>query len=473
MKKFYRAGAVNHLTDLLPIKYNVHPLPDPSDIIEKYEPDYWVNESKMQVNEDAIAKCRVEIDGLKYVKKTFYNRRGIVEEEQIMGEIQNLLTQMGFTNNIAQLSKKIVEHIKGVAYQEEIEPNELLIPLANGDLYVERNNWHFEMNEFAPTPYRLPCALLPEFCTPQNFFSWLNRLFEPADKTTIQEFLGYSLIPSTDAQKALFLLGEAETGKSGIGSILEFLLGKQRKGVSSLQSFLKDQFGLAELHNKLVLYIDDASSTPIDESDVFKTLITSGTEIEGNKKYGSKFDFTPYARIVVCCNEMLTSQNDLTDGFYRRLLPIIVKNKKEGDRVIKRFYKDYIKPETNDILIWALIGLKRLQEQDWEFTVSDKSKRYLEMKRASENYIPTFAEDCFIFEPDFCVFSGDVSKVHKQWCYENNVKQMPLAKFKTYLNDFLERRGVEFKQKVTVRNKRATGYQGIGIRDEYRRIDIS
>ena len=50
------------------------------------------------------------------------------------------------------------------------------------------------------------------------------------DITTLQEFMGYCLIPSTKAQAMMFIIGNGGEGKSRIGIIMKEIF-KNHKGI--------------------------------------------------------------------------------------------------------------------------------------------------------------------------------------------------------------------------------------------------
>ena len=60
---------------------------------------------------------------------------------------------------------------------------------------------------------------------PIQWLKFLDELLIPEDVQTLQEYIGYLLIPSTKAQKMLILTGKGGEGKSRIGLLLKKLLG--------------------------------------------------------------------------------------------------------------------------------------------------------------------------------------------------------------------------------------------------------
>ena len=55
---------------------------------------------------------------------------------------------------------------------------------------------------------RLTVAYNPDAPTPKKWLQFLSELLQPGDIPTLQEFLGYCLLPTTKGQKMLMLIGK-------------------------------------------------------------------------------------------------------------------------------------------------------------------------------------------------------------------------------------------------------------------------
>lgn len=73
---------------------------------------------------------------------------------------------------------------------------------------------------------RLPVEYQPDAPAPTKWLEFLDGLLIPEDILTLQEYLGYLLIPSTKAQKMLVMTGKGGEGKSRIGLLLKKLFGE-------------------------------------------------------------------------------------------------------------------------------------------------------------------------------------------------------------------------------------------------------
>ena len=71
----------------------------------------------------------------------------------------------------------------------------------------------------------LPVANNPHAPLPERWLAFLADLLYPEDIPTLQEFMGYGLIPTKKARRMLTLIGNGGEGKSCIGRMLRVLLG--------------------------------------------------------------------------------------------------------------------------------------------------------------------------------------------------------------------------------------------------------
>ncbi|MCD8150476.1 MAG: DNA primase, partial [Clostridiales bacterium] len=87
-------------------------------------------------------------------------------------------------------------------------------------------------------------------------FHFLDELLYPEDIPTLQEFMGYALIPTNKGQKMMVVVGNGGEGKSRIGRVLRALLG-DNMSTFSLQKLACDRFARADLEGQLLLLDDD------------------------------------------------------------------------------------------------------------------------------------------------------------------------------------------------------------------------
>ena len=458
------------MNDLQKLGISVYWDEEPTDreIIASYKDKIWVDEKKRILNENTFARMFCEINKCVFCNGVFYTKFGKETDDTMEKCIWQSLDSADIAVNVAAKAKKLKDAIRLAAIPDnehkfKIDPN--IIPFKNGVFNIAK--MEFVGGRSMTYPYRLPVELPVNMGSTPNFEKWLNDLFEPEDQNTIRQFLGYCLVPNTKAQKSLFLVGEGGAGKSVIGVILEEMLGDAMLATSNTQDFLQDKFKLPELENKLVLYDDDLDSKALEGTGFYKKLITNNVKLTVDRKYGQPFSFTPQVKLVCCCNEMLTSTYDQTDGFYRRLLPIRIKPKAPDFKPDLLFY-DKIKAEVPMITLWALTGLLGLQSRNWELPESQRTKNYLAARRDLSNYYPLFMETVFDFNyPEGRVLMSELDELHEAWCRDNSFTATSFNRLKKWLLDNAEKYNISYQKAIRKDNKVTTGYAGLKIKDTW------
>ena len=452
----------------LGIEVQVHHFETAEEIMQEYSDTMWLDRDKLLLNENEFAEAFKAVNRLYYQNGLFYTNEGKKTEELLSSEVWESIKDLGIARDVERTTKKLMGAVKLASTVAELKVNQEMIPFKNGDLHLGED-WEFHESECSPTPYRFSMKLRNSLGDAPNFHKWLHDLFYEDDIITVQEYLGYCMVPTTKAQKALFLVGEGGAGKSVMGVILESILGDAMIAVSNTQEFLQDKFKLPELEHKLVLYDDDLDNEALNGTGLYKKLITNNLAITADRKYGQPFKLTPYAKLVACCNEMLTAKYDTTDGFFRRLLPIHIKPKAPDFQPDRDFYEK-IKREASTITQWALVGLRRLKSRDWVLHESERSKGYLEGKKSIGNHFPEFMETVFTFSPGLQTTSADIMFAYELWCKKNALDPRSKRGVQTWLADHAEQYAIEKSTNIPKGNKRLNGYKGIGVKDEWMTI---
>ena len=104
--------------------------------------------------------------------------------------------------NVPQKISNIVELLKIQALDETFTPETDRIHLKNGTLYTDGT---FDESKSEIVRSRLPINCNPNAPVPKLWLSFLGELLYPEDIPTLQEFLGYCLIPSNKGQRMMVI----------------------------------------------------------------------------------------------------------------------------------------------------------------------------------------------------------------------------------------------------------------------------
>lgn len=399
-----------------------------------------------------------------YANGCFYTPEGAKSAGSIRQEIHDSILEL-FPDNIASNTTKVLNALQDSAYKDHFDfTGSWVIPFNNGDMVIRKHQrWSFILGQKQPVPYRLPVDFIPITQKRQTpmFNKWLSDLFDPADVVTLQEFIGYCFLPTNKAQKALLLIGEGGVGKSVISSILRAIFGNAVTVPDSTTEFLREKFKLAELENQLIFYEDDLDDASLEDAGKFKKLITNQSAITAERKGKDPFKFIPFCRFIMCGNHMIEADSDKSDGFYRRLLPLQIKPK-EKDRKDILGFEVLVAAEAEGIVQWALTGLRRLIDNDWYFTISDRTVKYMSQYKQLTDHLPLFMEDCIVRDPERDLSNAELKLAYHNWCEKNGVKPMRLKDFNSWLFNNLAEHGLEMTANASIyRNGgRTRGYRG-------------
>lgn len=252
-----------------------------------------------------------------------------------------------------------------------------------------------------------------------TWLHFLSELLEDEDVLTLQEYLGYCLIPTTRGQTMMLLKGNGGEGKSRIGVVMQKMLGNNLKN-GSIAKIERSPFARADLEHQLVMVDDDMKMEALKSTHYLKSLITAEMPMDLERKGEQSYQGQMYVRFLAFSNGDLESLYDHSDGFYRRQLILSVK-KKPLDREDNPFLADKLCAEIEGIFLWCMEGLRRLIANNYRFTESKRTKENrVEAKQEADNVLLFLrSEDYIRLKADSTITSVDLYAIYTMWCEDN------------------------------------------------------
>ena len=247
---------------------------------------------------------------------------------------------------------------------------------------------------------------------------------DPQLRKLIEEMMGYALIPTSKFQKAFILYGDGANGKSTLLDILTEVIGDTNISSLSLQE-LNHNFKLSEITNKLVNIGDDISDQYLEDSSIFKKLV-SGDEVTVDKKNEQPYKMRNYATMLFATNNLPTTK-DKSTGYSRRLSIIPFEAVfSSTDPDYDPFILDKLTtPEAKSyILNLAIDGIIRVFAQNG-FTEVDRVDDILNDFLKENNNVIAFLSE---FDIEGQV-SSDAYNEYTYWCAQNGVSNYKIRKF--------------------------------------------
>lgn len=299
-------------------------------------------------------------------------------------------------------------------------PADELLPCRNGIVHL--GDWAAGKPHVRPPTPRLftsvvlPYDYHPHAPAPRRWLEFLGQLW-PDDASTIdtlQEWLGYNLLPDTSQQKIAMFVGPRRSGKGTIARVLTALVGPGNVCSPTLGN-LGTNFGLQPLIGKLAAIISDARlSARTDAAIVTERLLSiSGEDGQTiDRKFMSSVTAKLPCRFTIMTNELprlLDASNALTGRFI-----LFRMTRSFYDREDVRL-TDRLLAELPSILLWAMEGWRRLRDRG-HFVQPASSARLIREMEDLASPVGAFLRDCCRVGPGREVPMAELYQRWRRWC---------------------------------------------------------
>lgn len=361
-----------------------------------------------------------------FANGAFFTPDGRVTDDlPLRGEIYDKL-KFCAVNNIPRKITNILEVLKLEAQVPDFPPEQDRIHLSNGTLLL---NGTFTEGRPAIVRSRLPVAYNPDATAPVIWLNFLDGLLYAEDIPTLQEFIGYCLIPSNKGQRMMVIKGNGGEGKSQIGAVLSTIFGTNMKD-GSIGKISENRFARADLEHILLCVDDDMRMEALRQTNYVKSIVTAQGKMDLERKGKQSYQGWMFARLLAFSNGDLQALYDRSDGFYRRQLVLTTKEK-QVDRADDPDLAEKMKAEAEGIFLWAFEGLQRLVANNFKFTESDRIRENREAVKRDNNNIFDFmeSEGYIRRKADASISSKDFYEIYRMWCEENSLAPLKARSF--------------------------------------------
>ncbi|OMF88761.1 DNA primase family protein [Paenibacillus sp. FSL R7-0337] len=303
------------------------------------------------------------------------------------------------------------------------------------------------------------------------FLSFLHNIFEGDEERVnlVQEWMGYCFLNEIKIQASLICLGGGSNGKSVLAEIIRNLIGVENVSNVPLNA-LNGRFGLQNLPGKLVNISAENELTKKFNTQNFK-MLTSGDAVNVEQKYTPSFNTNLVVKSIILLNSMMDT-DDLSNGFFRRLI-ILPFNKtyrelKAGETSITgiaymdKTLTDKLLKELPGILVFALEGLARLIENDFNLTKSKACDQALDKYKNELNPVAEFVMEEVYQDNKKMTLRSSFRDDFNRWANENGFDKINNPrKFMELFRRVLEENKIPYQQ------VKSDGYYhiiGLGVR---------
>jgi P4 family phage/plasmid primase-like protien len=270
---------------------------------------------------------------------------------------------------------------------------------ASKNLVLFRNGvLNLETSTLMPLDGSYFATALPNFDYEPNaqcpsWLTWIDERLDPSFHATLQEWMGYVMVPDTTAHRFATFTGPPRSGKSTSKNIIEQLVGTDHISRKQLADMGKE-FGLQDTIDKRLIVIPDAKDAPASQRGqaLERILAVTGGDITGiPRKYLPAVSVKLLTRLLVLGNRQ-PAWIDESGALAARQIAIVFDRSFEGKE--EQRVEDGLIAELPGIANWALEGLQRLRANDYKFSVGEAGKAVVAEVRRGASPALRFAEDC-------------------------------------------------------------------------------
>lgn len=418
----------------------------------------WASGGKV----DEVAFCQdfLRTHPLINVDGAFFTTEGrVTDEGKLRKDIYDALSPF-VTSGVPRKVENILAVLRMECRRDSLPSHQTVIHVANGTYSLAEG--------FLPSKtfcrHRLPVHYDPRLPNPELWLRFLEELLEPEDILTLQEFMGYCLIPTTAAQKMLIITGQGGEGKSRIGVVMKELLG-ENMNMGSIAKIESSPFARADLEHVLVLVDDDLKMEALPGTNYIKSIITAELPMDLERKGIQSYQGRLNVRFMAFGNGTLQSLHDRSWGFFRRQIILTAKPKRPG-RVDDPFLGQQLKKERDSIFLWCLTGLTRLIENDFCFTLGAQARQNIADAMSDGNNLTDFMESkgYFRLEPEAFTTSRALYAAYRDWCQDNMLPVQGSRRFSAFLKQRAKEYAIAYDPAIPIGGgRKARGFRGIRV----------
>lgn len=418
----------------------------------------WFDGKK--INEVLFCEEFVKDHPMLCIRDVFYTTAGRVTDEMMLKkEILDRIKPYA-TSGVAKRAANLLNALRVECWSPPLPMYQDRIHVANGTLFLDGK--FTAEKDFCVN--RLPVRYESNAPPPRKWLAFLNDLLEPDDILTLQEYMGYCLIPSTKGQKMLIITGKGGEGKSRIGLVMRSLLGRNMN-TGSIAKVETNPFARADLEHQLMLVDDDMKLEALPQTNNIKSIVTAELPMDLEKKGKQSYQGRLYVRFLGFGNGTLNSLYDRSVGFFRRQI-ILTAKERPDNRVDDPFLAEKMCAEAEGIFLWALDGLRRLIANDYRFTISEKAQENMRAAVTDGNNAIEFMRSTgyIAFEPSAAASSKDLYAAYKLWCEDNAYNALSMRSFCNFLSQNAETYHIEHTNNIYIGGgRRSRGFIGLRV----------
>lgn len=306
----------------------------------------------------------------------------------------------------------------------ELNADENIINFKNGILHLDTMKLEPHSPRYLST-IQIPCDWT-DVDTPTPIYDDFIRTLTDNDESIqllLEQYMGVviSNIHGYRLKKALFLIGQGDSGKSQLKLLTERLVGEQNCTGLDIKD-LESRFGVANLHNKRLAGSADMGFITVNELRTFKKA-TGGDMLYAEYKGKDGFNFIFNGLLWFCANKKPKFGGDRGDWVYNRMIFVDCNNVIPQDKQDKKLL-DKLYTERAGIVQRIVRALKTVIDNNYNLTIPITSENTLKRYKIDNNSVLAFIDECVVPRPVYTHRDNCTTKImydiYVAWCKDNN-----------------------------------------------------
>lgn len=368
----------------------------------------------------------------------------------IKGYIEEYNLEMVQMSKVAGAASILLTDLNYVR-QEELNADEGIINFRNGLLRLS----DMVLLPHDPSMFstiQIPCEWHGEPVPTPVFDRYLSRLMDddPEMINLCIEIIGavISNVKCFRMKKSAFFVGEGNTGKSQLKSLVEHIIGPENYISIDLRD-IEARFGTGAVYGTRLAGSADMNFMSVGELKTFKNL-TGGDGVMAEFKGKQQFTYRYDGFLWFCMNRLPKFGGDDGRWVFDRIMvlncPNVIPVGEQDKLLLEKMLS-----ESDGIMFKAVMALRNVIANGYRFTEPDKVLAARQAYMEETNTALAFFNECMVEREsekitDMCT-TGKIFDVYKAWCQDNNNGYSKTAKeFRDAIADHL---GKEHSELVT------------------------
>ena len=327
---------------------------------------------------------------------------------------------------------EVVGHIRALTRtnRDDFDADTNVINMQNGLYHINTSRFTQHTPEYLSLSKMLvifdPDALCPVID------AFIQDVVEPHRIDAMYEIAGYAIMPRKKLKRGAIFVGQPDTGKSTLISLIATFVGESRVSDVSPIVISNEAHATFDVYGKMLNRIDDLGETPIIETGLLKSLISS-KPLRANPKYGKPFSFTPTVFTLFGCNQV----PECTDvGMMDKFDIFMFNNTHEGKDIdLDLDIKITTDTELSGMFNKAMAAVKVALENrtfTGAYMLEDRQKQYIYLS----NPIARFVDECCdVSDPEAMMPKRVFRKAYVEWSKKQNIRVIKVEDQTTYLQN--------------------------------------